>query len=340
MDLNNWINILQCPLCSGDLVSNESTLTCHSCRKTFPVHFGIPDFRLFPPDHVGYRSEEKDLELSAYLFDRLETSTFEELVHIYVKRGSGHLDQVLRSRYIRYRLDNHVRAKKLVMQIQNQDFFRFPDTGESFGLDIGCGSGCGISALLELGLSAIGADISISELIIAKSFLKNYYPENNYFLIAGVAEHMPFRNEFFSHVLAVDVIEHVLDQKQFIRDVYRVLHPDGCFYFDTCSRFVWDEPHTALPAVGYLPRFLQPLYVRMARQRNYKIHLPSQWELKKWLNESPFDNWKIIYNQIDKASRPRTWRGKVIRTIPGLLHLRNLLLKHTSSFEIFMKKSS
>ena len=330
MNRDDWVSILRCPLCFGDLASNEDSLICDLCEKTFPVRFGIPDFRLFPPSDVGYKSEEEDIKLSAYLFDLHEKLSFEELVHIYIRKASSNLDQALQDLYIKYRINNHDRAMKRFKWIQDHRVFRTGNINESLGLDIGCGCGCGIATLLETGNDAIGIDITISELIIAKSFLKSFYPGRNYFLVAGVAEHLPFTKELFSNVLAIDVIEHVANQKQFIKEAYRVLCPGGCFHFDTASRFYWIEPHTILPAVGYLPRFLQPLFVSLARHRNYKIHLPSLWELRKWLNKSPFaDNWKIIYNQVNSTSKPKSWRGKLVRSVPWLLFLLNKLIMHT-----------
>ena len=81
------------------------------------------------------------------------------------------------------------------------------------------------------------------------------------------------------------------------------------FLFNTGSRFVLVEPHTHLPGVGYLPRSVQSIYVRLFRRSHYRVHLPSLWELRRWLKESPFsDNWKIIPSkQIDITHKQRTF---------------------------------
>jgi hypothetical protein len=87
--------------------------------------------------------------------------------------------------------------------------------------------------------------------------------------------------------------------------------------------------------VGYLPRALQPLYVRLARKREYKIHLPSVGELKGWLENSPLGgNWRITYSrQRDPRIPPDSRRGRLIRAIPGMFGLMNWILAHLSSFE-------
>lgn len=344
----NWMWILRCPVCLGELVYNPVSFTCAACQKTFPVHFGIPDFRLFPPNTLGYMSEAEDLQISAELFDLHEKLPYEELVRLKIRRESGplHIDQNLQDLYIKWRLDNHSRAMQLKQRIQDQAIILEDSTNNTLGLDIGCGSGSGMATLLEIADTAIGLDLTISDLILAKSFLKKYYPGRDYFLFAGVAEHLPLASEIFSFVLARDVIEHVKNPRQIFKETCRVMLPRKFFLFNTASRHLLLEPHTRLPCVGYLPRLLQPLYVRLARRCEYKVHLPSLWELRRWLNESPFaGNWKIVPSKhIDLTSKPRTSQGRVARLILGtmrslgLLNVLNRLLAFISYYEVIIKK--
>jgi len=346
MYCENWLRILRCPICLGELVYNHTSFVCDACRKTFPVRFGIPDFRLFPSNASRYTNEAEDLRVSSELFDLHEKLSFEELVRIKISREYGHLDQDLQDLYIKWRLDNYTRAMKLTQWIQDLGIVCTDSANNTIGLDIGCGSGSGMATILEVADTAVGFGLSISDLIMAMNFLKKFYPGRDYFLFAGVGEHLPLASEVFSLALARDVIEHVANQNKFLQEAYRVMDSGSHFLLNTGSRFILLEPHVRLPCVGYLPRSLQPLYVRLARHSEYEVHLPSLWELKRWLNESPFEsNWKIIPSKcIDLTSKQRIRRGRVAHLILGtlrglgLLNILNRLLAHISYYEIIMEK--
>lgn len=226
----NLVKTLRCPLCLGGLVSNDSSFTCDACKKRFAVHFGIPDFRLFAPNIVGYMKQEEDLRLAAELFDLCDKLSFEELVRIRIDRISSGLNHALQDSWVRFRLESLVRAKNLALWIQKQAFFS-PNYEDkmSLGLDIGCGEGMGVGALLEVAHAAMGIDVLISKLVLAKKFLETYYQGRSYLLVAGVAEHLPLSNDIFSMVTARDVIEHVKNQERFMREAYRVMNRKGFF---------------------------------------------------------------------------------------------------------------
>lgn len=348
MELDKWMLILRCPLCRGKLQYDLSHIPCDSCGKTYPLRFGIPDFRLAPPEEQGYMSHNADLKVAAELFELHESHSFEELTHIKIRREAEHLNinQKLQDVYIQWRLENQPRAMKLKAWIQDQEVNVVDSRKETIGLDIGCGAGSGLATLLEMTDTAIGFDLSYSSLLLARSFIDENYPSRDYFLFAGMAECLPLANMAFSLILARDVIEHVGNQKKFLDEAHRIMRKGSSFVFNTGSRFVLLEPHTRLPFVGYLPRFLQPIYVRFIRRTEYKVHMPSLWELRKWLYESPFNNtWKIIPSKrIDPESHSTRKNRNIVHRLKNFLHrlrlmkLLNRLLSHISYYEVIVNK--
>lgn len=93
-------------------------------------------------------------------------------------------------------------------------------------LEVGCGAGQFIRAIKKLRpeLDCFGADISREAIAIAK----NRNDGVSYSL--SEAESLPYPDNFFDAVLIFDVLEHVENPAQILREVRRVLKPGGIFY--------------------------------------------------------------------------------------------------------------
>ena len=124
------------------------------------------------------------------------------------------------------RAENRLRTPWIIKEI-NAKFSRKIDV-----LDIGCGAGFLTNALSQEGHNVTGIDFSKASLSIAKKFDKTgkvcYQQANAYSL--------PFPDESFDAVSALDVLEHVEDPKQLIAEAARVLKPHGLFFFHTFNR--------------------------------------------------------------------------------------------------------
>ena len=92
-----------------------------------------------------------------------------------------------------------------------------------------------------------------------------------------MGESLPYDGEAFDYVVCVDVLEHVQDLDQVLREVARVLRPGGLFFFDTINR----NPIARLATItlpedilGLLPKgthdpkmFIKPAELRAALER-------------------------------------------------------------------------
>lgn len=99
-------------------------------------------------------------------------------------------------------------------------------------LDIGCGAGMLTNALAKQGHRTFGIDLSESSLAIAKKFDSTgdvHYQKAS-------AYSLPFSEEHFDVVCAMDVLEHVEDPQKLIAEASRVLKPGGLFFFHTFDR--------------------------------------------------------------------------------------------------------
>ncbi len=99
-------------------------------------------------------------------------------------------------------------------------------------LDVGCGTGGNLSLLSQFG-DAEGVDVSPDAL----DFCRERGLEN---VTLGAAEELPYEEGRFDLVTALDVIEHLDDDVAGLREIRRVLKPDGrLLIFVPTFMFLW-----------------------------------------------------------------------------------------------------
>jgi len=100
--------------------------------------------------------------------------------------------------------------------------------------DVGCGGGFASEALAREGAEVTGVDIAKQALAVARDHAAASGLSINYQFAS--AENLPFDDASFDVVACFDVLEHVPDFAQVVREARRVLRPGGLFLFDTQNR--------------------------------------------------------------------------------------------------------
>ena len=97
-------------------------------------------------------------------------------------------------------------------------------------LDIGCGGGATLKRLLKRGRNCQVYGIDISEESVAKARKVNAgLLGKRVFVEQGSAEKLPYDNEKFDLVTAVETVYFWPNLPQCLQEVRRVLKPEGCF---------------------------------------------------------------------------------------------------------------
>jgi SAM-dependent methyltransferase len=141
-------------------------------------------------------------------------------------------------------------------------------------LDCGSCDGYYAAALRERGATAVvGTDVDEHRVAYAKRLWAGF---DGLEFITAPAESMPFRDGAFDGVLVNEVLEHVSDQEQALREIRRVLAPGGHVAIFGPNRWFPFEGHGArvgslainvpIPLLPWLPG---RLVWRFMRARNY-----------------------------------------------------------------------
>ena len=152
-------------------------------------------------------------------------------------------------------------------------------------LDLGCGIGLSFSILAQEFPNCVGCDSEEKAVIATKVILKTLnlkVPVVNY-----DGERLPFSNNTFDIVTCIEVIEHAKDPDLLLKEIERVLKPDGFLHITTANKWWPYEPHFKLLFLSYLPEKLANLYVRLSgKGEGYDgIKLPSYNGFKKMVDK-------------------------------------------------------
>ena len=271
MDL---LSLLRCPTCHGQLAERPTALRCDACERDYEVIHGIPDFRPDPPDRPRHG------EFCLKIMDIWERSTYRELFALYHEGDETALAHLWEEH--EERAPERGERRWAEMQAAAGAVGQTLRT-DGFALDLGCGIGSALFALAPRAPLAVGLDIMLTDLLLAKKrFIEAGY--GSVALVCASALELPFADETFTLLNATDVIEHMPDQPRFMAEARRVTSAGGCFFFNSPNRYslFTREPHVSLWGVGWLPRRWQALYVRWRLGRPYRgKRLLSSFELSR-----------------------------------------------------------
>lgn len=98
-------------------------------------------------------------------------------------------------------------------------------------LEVGCGRGVGMEILLGLGaVQVVGFDLDPRMVALAQTRLAKYGDRAPVFV--GDAAHMSLPDTSFDVVVEYAIIHHIPAWPQALREIARILKPDGIFYFE------------------------------------------------------------------------------------------------------------
>ena len=176
----------------------------------------------------------------------------------------------------------------------NREFLKpfLAELRKSRVLEIGCGNGSMTGYLKSLGVNIVGIDMN-------KEYIKNAkkrFGEENFKLMKG--EDLEFEDNTFDIVLSFDLLEHIPDIVEHLKEVKRVLKEDGEYLFQTPNRY------TSIPFSMYKDR-------SFTKWKEYHPSLQTRVSLRKKFKEIDFNVEFInvdIYTEYFRNKLPKILR--------------------------------
>ncbi len=253
---------------------------------------GIPDFRIFPDSYISY---EDDYQKARFLIEKAEADNldFKGLVRLYWSITP----EVSKDRAERFMKRTFALVEKGAENLKEIEALSRKKDQTDFNavLEIGCGTGGFLVAAKEKFKHAVGIDIAFRWLVIAKKRLDELNLDIP--LVCACAEALPFKEETFDLIVAENVLEHVRDQEEALKECHRLLSSKGALFLTTPNRFgLTAEPHVRVWGVGFLPRIWMSRYVELIKGIPYRhLRVLSFPEIKKLLKKTSFQNYRILF---------------------------------------------
>lgn len=181
-------------------------------------------------------------------------------------------------------------------------------------LENGCGVGLYAQQLTPHAGIVVGLDFDLERALGARQHATH--------ILCAAGEALPFPGEAFGVILSHEVLEHVQDDREAVREMVRVLRPGGRLVIFVPNRGYPFETHGIywrgryrfgnIPLVNYLPRFMRD---RLAPH----VRVYTRWDLEKLFEGQPVHLVKstVIFGAYDNliARNP-----KLSRLLRAMLH--------------------
>jgi len=246
----------------------------------------------------------------------MHKKTFSELIEEVLPAESHPMYQAWKE----YHLNSMERSNEILTNVE-----KFADVGQKKMLDLGCGTGGTSITFTKSGCMVVSMDIDPNHLKLAKARCDEHHIRTD--MLLGDGCNMPFKSNMFEVIVCENVIEHVLQPEQFVKEISRVMTDNGILYLSAPNRLspfeIFRDQHFNLFGVVLLPRPLAKIYITRIRklQGTYTIgYIPTHGYLKRLFQKQGIRLNRIGHHQvIDRMDNPSAIKNEHYRKIVFLL---------------------
>lgn len=205
---------------------------------------------------------------------------FERQTRAYVSRALPHAPLSEKEKLVNDWLTKETAAEGIVADFVK----RAGDPRGKSVLEVGFGNGITLATFAKHGAHLSGLELSPELLGIATEYLRHENITADIRLYDGVA--FPFPNSSFDYIYSISVLEHVSHPTAVLKEMCRVLKPEGKLYLAFPNRFSPRETHTGLWLISYLPRSLARTLLAFFRRNtidDWNLHFLDYFWLQRLL---------------------------------------------------------
>lgn len=286
--MNDHLTFLQCPVCSEPLKTSGEGLTCG--KHTFDKKHGVWRFT----EASYYYGEVPQQEMKNIVADARQNGA-RAAVGKYLNSKPAKASNVL----YRYLYDPSRSSWVYLTNMKKRKRV----------LDIGCGWGALLLPLAQHFEEAVGIEFTLERTEYTAESAKERKLNNVTLINGGDGKRLPFEDGSFDLVVLNGVLEWTPEsipvgnprdvQVNFLKEIKRILAPDGEVYIAIENRLCWKyfmgnrEDHTGLRFGALLPRAVSNIYSKLVRKKPYRTYTYTRPAYKKLLRDSGFENSSI-----------------------------------------------
>lgn len=184
-------------------------------------------------------------------------------------------------------------------------------------LDVGCGNGSTVRGWMDMGFDAYGCDFQFKGGPDVDALVRS----ERISLIAQAPYRLPYPDAFFDVIVTNQVFEHVRDYDATLREMRRVLTPDGCCLNVFPARGLFIDPHVFVPFATVLQnRTWLKLWALLGIRKGNQRALPWREVAKR--------NYDYLTTSTNYLTS-REIRRHFLNHFPDTLYVERVFLRHS-----------
>lgn len=263
----NFLKILRCPKCRGDLRQRSPRkIICSGCNKEYDVISAVP---VMLPES-GNRKSGK--------------SKWHEIYHRLIKQEE--IEKEI-AKYKKYYL------KPTFGQIK--PWLIYPKG--SYYLEAGCGLTVMGMEMSKRGYRIFGIDNNLDILLKARSVYKERGIEGNF--VCGDLVYCPFKDNTFDFIYSGSTIEHIEETDRVVREFSRILNPQGRVFntvpYASLGTIIYGQRFGNIPQVAMVKEISEFIHYKVFERKFNRFGLEKSYTIKQMKGMFEYSGLKVLY---------------------------------------------